>query len=122
MKKILFFILFLSAGTIIAGHGWERVNYMQSTIFSAQITINGQPASQGDAVGAFVNEECRMIAPVFISDNKSYVSSVIHGDKAEEVEFRIWIQKIDSVIIVPTKVNTQPGGNLLDYKINIVMK
>lgn len=122
MKKLTFFALFFISGVLIAGHGWERVNYMQSTIFSTQITVNNKPLSNTDMLGAFVGNECRMIAPIFIVDNKSYVSSVIHGDVPETVEFRIWIQQKDTVIVVPQKITTIPGENLLDYSINVVMK
>lgn len=106
---------------MFAGHGWQRINYMQSTIFSAEVIINNMPAKQGDVVGAFINNECRMIAPIFIVNNKSYVSSVIHGENQEQAEFRIWIEKKDSVIIVPQKITTIPGGNLLNYEIKVVM-
>lgn len=121
MKKILFFTFFLISSLLFAGHGWERINYMQSTIFSAEVTINGVPASEGDVIGAFVGNECRMIAPVFMVDNKSFVSSVIHGDKKEEVEFRIWVHKNDKIFVVPEKVTTIPGGNLLNYPLKIVI-
>lgn len=117
MKNIVLFILMIASGTIFAQQGWQRINYMQSTIFSAEVTINNSPLSAGDKVGAFVKNECRMIAPIILLDNKTYISSVIHGDVPEEVEFRIWIQNKDSVITVPQKVMTKPGGSILNYQI-----
>jgi len=121
MKKILFFTFFLISSLLFAGHGWERINYMQSTIFSSEVTVNGKPASQGDVIGAFVGNECRMIAPIFMVDNKSFVSSVIHGDKVEDVEFKIWIHAKDKVYAIPQKVKTAPGGNLLNYSLKAVI-
>jgi hypothetical protein len=95
MKKIIILLLIAVSSLVYADHGWERVNYMQSTIFSAEVTVNNKPALADDVVGAFVNNECRMIAKVFMVGDKAYVSSVIHGDSPEQVEFRLWLhQKI----------------------------
>ncbi|MBK8805934.1 MAG: hypothetical protein IPO21_04480 [Bacteroidales bacterium] len=58
-KKLLLIsvlVVVLSA-SIFAGHNWKRVNYMDSTIFSAIVTVDNKPAKAGDIVGAFVGSE-----------------------------------------------------------------
>lgn len=122
MKKIIIVLLLIASYVVMADHGWERVNYMQSTIFSAEVTVNNTNASEGDMVGAFVNNECRMIAKVFMVGDKAYVSSVIHGDAQEEVEFRLWLHQKDTVIVSPQKVATTPGGSLLHFSLAFVIK
>lgn len=121
MKKIIIALLLIASYVVMADHGWQRVNYMQSTIFSAEVTLNAIPAKQGDVVGAFVQNECRMIAPIFIVDNKAYVSSVIHGDAQEQVEFRLWMHQKDSVVVLSKTVTTSPGGSLLNYLLPFVL-
>jgi hypothetical protein len=122
MKKIIILLLIAVSSLVYADHGWERVNYMQSTIFSAEVTVNNKPALADDVVGAFVNNECRMIAKVFMVGDKAYVSSVIHGDSPEQVEFRLWLHQKDSIVVSPQKVATTPGGSLLHFSLNFVMK
>lgn len=114
MKQLTILLLFISS-VVQAQHGWERTNYMQSTIFSAQVIINGKQATASDTVAAFVGNECRMIAAVFMVDGKSYVSSVIHGDVPEEVEFRLWQHAHKSAIVLPESHKTAPGGSMLNY-------
>lgn len=122
MKKIIIAVLLVTSYVVMADHGWQRVNYMQSTIFSSQITVNNTPASAGDMVGAFVNNECRMIAKVFMVGDKAYLSSVIHGDAVEQVEFRLWLHQKDSIIVSSKTVTTIPGGSLLDFSLPFVIK
>jgi len=117
MKKLTLIIFLFFSASLFAGHGWQRINHMQSTIFSASVTVNGQQAKPGDVLGAFVNNECRMIAPIFLKNDSSYVSSVIHGDVPETVEFRLWVQEKDSILIVPKTITSKPGGDILLHKI-----
>jgi len=119
IKKTLLIASVLISSTIFADHGWQRVNHMQSTIFTAAIHISNAPASVGDILGAFVNGECRMIAPVFMHNDTSYVSSVIHGDKPDSVYFKLWLHKTDTIIDVPQSTILEPGGSILQYAISI---
>ena len=66
------------AAKAFAGHGWSRVNYTNSTIFTGIITVNDLPADSGDAIGIFVNGECRMVSTVKVIDGVAYVSAVLH--------------------------------------------
>lgn len=108
---------------LCAQHGWERVNYTQSMLFSAEVQVGKKNAQAGDVVGAFINDECRMIAPVIIVDGKSTISSVIHGevneelDEPEEIEFRLWQKKDNSILNAGETVEMQPGSVLHGYSL-----
>jgi hypothetical protein len=80
MKKIIVLMFVCLPAYVCAQHGWERVNYTQSMLFSAEVQVGKRNAQTGDIVGAFIDGECRMIAPVIAVDGKSTVSSVIHGE------------------------------------------
>jgi len=104
-----------------AQHGWERVNYTQSMLFSAEVQVGKKPAMQGDVVGAFIDGECRMIAPVIVINGKSTISSVIHGEtneeleEPEEIEFKLWRIKDNSTLTTAQIVQMQPGGSAHNY-------
>ncbi|MDA3881685.1 MAG: hypothetical protein PF481_00200 [Bacteroidales bacterium] len=119
MKKTIIIISLFIVTSLFAGHGWQRINYMQSTIFSAAVFINDKPVQEGDVLGAFVNDECRMIAPVFMHNDTSFVSSVIHGDKEEYAHLKLWIQDKDSIIEISDSLLLQPGGSILYHTIHI---
>lgn len=120
MKRTLFLLLAtISIIGAYAEHGWKRVNYRNSTIFSATVWVKDQPAKKGDVVAAFIGDECRMIAPVFINNDTAYVSSVIHGEKKEEIEFRLWQQTDDKVYTDENKVTSQPGESIFLHRISI---
>ena len=119
IKKLLVITCILISSSILADHGWQRVNYMQSTIFTAAIHVSDSSAHVGDVLGAFVSGECRMIAPIFIHNDTSYVSSVIHGDKPDSVYFKLWLKNTDTIINIPQATILKPGGSILYYSINI---
>lgn len=124
MKKIfkilLFFIVLSGFGFVSqSGPNWVRTNYMESTIFSGIVTINDKPASPDDYVGAFANNECRMIAKVFLNNDSSYVSSVIHGEKVEEITFKVWIASENKEYVIPQKIQSKPGDNIYLHKIEL---
>ena len=104
-----------------AQHGWERVNYTQTMLFSAEVQIGKKPAMQGDFVGAFIDGECRMIAPVLVINGKSTISSVIYGEtneeleEAEEIEFKLWREKDNRILTATKTIEMQPGGNVHGY-------
>jgi len=119
-KKILPIILItLLIGSLFAGHNWTRVNYMHSTIFTAVVTVDGKPAAEGDVVGAFVNGECRMIKPIFINNDTAFVSSVIHGDKPEEVNFKIWIKAEDKTYDIQQTLTSKPDGSIHMFELDV---
>jgi len=120
MKKRIFYIsvLVLIPLMFLSSHNWERVNYRNSTIFTAVVTIDGKPAKAGDEVGAFVNDECRMIATIFINNDTSYISSVIHGEVEENINFKVWIKETDSVIVVKDSLVSKPGESIYMHKID----
>lgn len=121
MKKLIALLFISLPAYLCAQHGWERVNYTQSMLFSAEVQIGKKNAQMGDVVGAFIDGECRMIAPVIITNNKSTVSSVIHGDfneeldEAEEIEFKLWQNKNNTILTAEETAEMQPNGILHDY-------
>jgi len=119
-KKIAFLILTLFC--ISAGPNWERVNYRDSTVFSGIVTLDGKPAKAGDVVGAFVGNECRMITTVFINNDSSYVSAVIHGEKPEVITFKIWVKEEDKVYTLKETANSKPGDGIYLYHLNFNKK
>ncbi len=122
MKKLIVILLMTISTLLFAGHGWERVNHMQSTIFTAHVNLNGEKILPENMIGAFVGKECRMISPIIINNDSSFVSSVIHGDVAEEVSFKLWLAEKDTIIQSTQTVTSKPGGSILYYDINFVIK
>ncbi|MBR5433382.1 MAG: Ig-like domain-containing protein [Bacteroidales bacterium] len=115
---------------------WTRVNYTSSTAFIGIVKINDydntfpMTVSEGDYIGAFVGDECRMIAPVFSYDGKLYVSSVIQGgemtdmtsstaSEPEEVEFKVWNHTTNKLVDAQVKgtLFTKSAGEIFDYEI-----
>jgi len=118
-KLILFSTLLTFAFNAIAGHGWSRVNYTNSTIFTGVVTINGAPAANGDVIGIFVNGECRMISTVFNQDGKAYVSAVLHGEKVETATIKYWSLKENKIYDIDTTIETSPSNEILELPINL---
>lgn len=118
-KLVLFSTLLTFAFNAIAGHGWSRVNYTNSTIFTGVVTINGAPAIDGDVIGIFVNGECRMISTVFNQDGKAYVSAVLHGEKVETATIKYWSLKENKIYDVDTSFATSPSNEILELPISL---
>ena len=118
-KLILFSTLLTFAFNALAGHGWSRVNYTNSTIFTGVVTVNGVPAADGDVIGIFVNGECRMISTVFNQDGKAYVSAVLHGEKVETATIKYWSLKENKIYDVDTSIQTSPSNEILELPINL---
>ncbi len=96
---------------------WKRVNHIGSTIFTAIVTLDGKAVPATAYVGAFKDGECRMVAPIIMSNDTAYVSSVIHGDVQEDMTFRLWTapgQEKNN----PNKMTTKPGESILLYKLD----
>lgn len=96
---------------------WKRVNHIGSTIFTAIVTIDGKPVPATAYVGAFKDGECRMVAPIIMSNDTAYVSSVIHGDVAEDMTFRLWTAPGQEKTN-PSKMTTKPGESILLYRLD----
>ena len=102
-----------------AGHGWKRVNYTNSTIFTGVVTVNGQPAQNGDVIGIFVKGECRMIATVFTQNDSAFVSAVLHGEKVDSATIKYWSSAEDKIYDVDDTIITNPAGEIQRYPINL---
>ncbi len=127
------FATLFSVSVFASDPTWTRVNYTSSTAFIGTVKINEYDATfpivveEGDFIGAFVGDECRMVAQVFAYDGKLYVSSVIHGGDAsdmtgstsepEEVEFKVWDNSASKLInhTVKGTLMTQSAGEIFDY-------
>jgi len=91
---------------------WIPIIYTNSTIAYGSVMINGLEASEGDLVGAFVNNECRGADNVFIVENQAFVSMNIQGEIIEQVEFSIWDASSDRIYDNVYNTLTNPGGDL----------
>lgn len=117
-KAILAFVFaLLSISCWANSPEWKRVNHIGSTIFTAIVTMDGKAVPAAAYVGAFKDGECRMIAPIIMSNDTAYVSSVIHGDIAEEMTFRLWTAPGQEKTL-PGKMTTKPGESILLYKLD----
>jgi len=120
VKKFIFVVL--SIFCLSAGPNWERVNYRDSTVFSGIVTLDGKPAQAGDMLGAFVGQECRMITTVFKNNDSAYVSAVIHGEKPEQISFKLWVKAEDKVYSLNETVTSKPGDGIYLYHLNFKKK
>ncbi len=107
------------ASAATANPGWKRINYTKSTIFNATVTFNGQPAEPGDCVGVFVNDECRMIAPVKFEGETSYVSAVVHSETAEQTKIMLYRASDGKSYEADSAFTTVVHGQILGFPIRI---
>ncbi len=91
---------------------WEPVVYTNTTTAYGIVTIDGEPAAEGDIVGVFAGEECRGVGNVFVYDDKSYVTLVIQGETTETVSFKVYDVSECDIIDVRYTTQTVPGGVL----------
>lgn len=121
VKKCLTFLSLCFPLMVSAQAGWSKVSYSQSMFFSAEVLIGKKPAKQGDEVGAFIDGECRMVAPVLVINGKSTISGAIYGDvneeleEPEEVEFKLWREKNNTILNTKQRVEMKPGTVLHGY-------
>ena len=115
-KKILFVALTIFC--VSAGPNWERVNYRDSTVFSGIVTLHSKPVSAGDIVGAFVDNECRMMTTVFKNNDSSYVSAVIHGEKPETISFKLWVKAEDKIYTLKKTVQSKTGDGIYMFHLD----
>jgi len=121
MKRFIVLMFISFPAFVNAQHGWERVNYTQSMLFSAEVRVGKKAAKAGDFVGAFINGECRMVAPVLVINGKSTISSVVHGETNEELEepeeivFKLWRMKNNTTLTATRTVEMKIGSNAHNY-------
>jgi hypothetical protein len=89
---------------------WQPVIYSGVTEMFAEISINGEPASAGDIVAAFVGGECRGLAEVTFWGTIPFASICVYGIAVEPVSFRIYDVSGGSTWTAPLQINTLPGG------------
>ncbi|MDR0940947.1 MAG: hypothetical protein LBM68_01835, partial [Bacteroidales bacterium] len=109
---------------------WNRVDYTATMAFIGEVKINDYDASfprivqENDYIGAFVGNECRMIAKVVSYDSKLYVSSVIHGgdiflvaNSGELLEFKLWNSTANEEVASTIKgtLLSKPNDEILTY-------
>lgn len=117
--------LFKLAATVIALFGmlglhagaptWQRVNYTSSTTFVGYMSLSYEDVSEGDYIGAFVGDECRMVAQLFSHGDTLYVSGVLHGGDIDDAvvtpevaSFKLWKNASDTEVELTGTVETMP--------------
>ena len=108
--------------SISAEPNWQRINYRDSTVFSGIVTLDDKPVNIDDMLGAFVNNECRMVTKVFKNNDSTYVSSVIHGEKPVMRSFYFWVKAEDKIYELKNLVLSKPGDGLYMYHLNFKKK
>ncbi len=91
---------------------WTPVVYTNSTTAYGIVTINGEPASAGDFIGAFVDNECRGASEVVIYENVAYATLNIQGTSVETAAFRVWDASDCAARSVSYSAETNPGGDI----------
>jgi hypothetical protein len=119
LKSVLYIATLVATVNAFAGHGWNRVNYTNSTIFTGVVTVDGIPAESGDVIGIFVKGECRMVSTVFVQNGNAYVSAVLHGEKIDTATIKYWSAKQDKIYDVDTTIATSPSNEILLLPIRI---
>ncbi|MDR2963250.1 MAG: T9SS type A sorting domain-containing protein [Bacteroidales bacterium] len=109
---------------------WNRVDYTATMAFIGEVRINQYDASfphtvqENDYIGAFVGNECRMVAKVVRYNSALYVSSVIHGgdlfaaaNSGEILEFKLWDAATNSEVPAQIKgtLLSIPNSEILTY-------
>lgn len=92
--------------------GWNIVTYTNSTTAFGIVTLYGNPASDGDKVGAFVGGECRGIGTVVANQGVAYVTVVIQGEQVETVGFKIFDVSECQEYSTSYITQTNPGGSI----------
>jgi len=99
--------------TTFCAHNWGDVTiYPNSTTAYGIVTIDGEPASDGDLVSVFVGGECRGIGDVILYDEVAYVTLNIQGTSIESLIFKVWSNSDCAELDVSLTVQSNPGGNL----------
>jgi len=89
---------------------WDFVGYKNSTVKYFQFEFDGNKYSESTKIGAFVNGECRAIAPMVVHDGKYYSTLVINTNDLATCEIVICSNGseqlvTDSLVLIPNDVN-----------------
>ena len=130
-QKITTIIAALAISVVaLAQPTWNRVDYTATMAFIGEVRINQYDAAfprmvqENDYIGAFVGNECRMIAKIVSFDSKLYVSSVIHGgdvflaaNSGELLEFKLWNSTTNTAEPTPIRgtLLSLPNDEILTY-------
>lgn len=98
----------------VSGPDWLTVNYCNSTTAYGRVTLDGEEVTVDDIVGAFIQGECRGWQYVSVSNGLSYVTLVINGEIAEEVEFYLYQANEELICSINYTTMTSPG-NVIGY-------
>ena len=113
MKTLSFICAILLVGFhCFAQPDWNVVSYTNSTTAYGTVTINGNPADNGDLVGVFVGDECRAAQNIVLNSGVAYVTLVIQGESVETIEFKVWDADQDQILDVAYTTQTSPGGTI----------
>ena len=91
---------------------WEVVDYSNSTVAYCEVRIDGEPASEGDEVGTFVDYECRGVGSVINSGDIAISVINVQGEEVETLEFAVWDASHDLVCSVSFTTQSNPGGEI----------
>lgn len=80
------------AAETLCTHSWGNpiISGGNSTTAYCIVTIDNEPASEGDLVGAFVGTELRGLGTIVMSSGTAYSTIVIDGSVVETVTFKVW--------------------------------
>jgi|GEM_PF-1906094 len=112
-------ILAIIVSTILANPEWKRIAQTKSTIFNAVIKSDGADIEEGDVVGVFVDEECRMVATVKNDGLDYYIAGVINSEEQETATLKYWDSSEEKAINIDTTVTTIPHGEILNFPIRL---
>ncbi|MCF7921049.1 MAG: tandem-95 repeat protein [Candidatus Cloacimonetes bacterium] len=100
------------SGGMIFPRPWNVVNYTNSTVAYARVTIDGATATVRDEVGAFVGGECRGVGLIILSEGNSYSTFNIQGEEIESVNFAVYEYSENQVWSVAYYTTTNPGNDI----------
>lgn len=90
----------------------QVITYTNSTTIYGIVTINGNDATELDSVAAYVGSECRGKGVPIMDNGTAYITMVVQGNVAEEVEFRVWDASECQVYTNALIVTSSPGNTL----------
>ncbi len=114
MKKIyLISMIYLFTVTFtFAQPNWTPIIYTNSTTAYGIVTLDGNAASAGDIVGAFVSDECRAVGNVVLNGGTAYVTLVNQGEAVETVNFKFYDASTDAIYDLSYTTNSSPGNTI----------
>ena len=89
-----------------SGPGWVPIEYNNITTIPCIITLNDQPASDVDILGAFINNECRGVSSI---NNQSTANILIYAGEPDTVRFMLYKATTQQYFTCNTTVIATPG-------------